>query len=225
MRHERTAFPNNASDDAEGPESSREPEWLPTHAERPIQNDVTAFARSLGLPNDPSLHRWVGPTSRRILEAGGRTVGYSLPATLSTIVEVPPTRHGHDGFFPGHLNIVESCFQADVGATAIHQDGGTAAADGSGRAMSCAGSPRRRRHNSYLHGHCPRRRHRCHDADDGARRGCYLGVIAAGAVVVPSCRQLSAEEIALRLGLGQVKRVFTQDVATPGGKAPDATTR
>ena len=203
-------YGSNASTRLDGPA------WLPTRDEIRRANVMT-FARELGLGDYLSLYGWSVEHRERYWQQAIEPLGIRLRQPYARIVDAAdPTR---PQWLPGSkLNMIDSCFQAEPGAAAIVEWVGD-------------GNPPR----IWTYDDLGRLTARVANglAPAGVAPGdavglvmpmtphsvaTYLGVIAAGGVVVSVADSFSAEEIALRLRLGGVKRVFTQDFVEWGDK-------
>jgi acetyl-CoA synthetase len=201
-----------AWDEARGPR----PAWTPTEAEA-AGTKIAALMRAQGFARYEDLHAW----SIREREAfWGAAI-----AALDVAYRKPPARvldasggPEHPRWLPGALyNVVESCFRADPAAPAI-----------------VAGAPDGRRWN-ISYGELAAQAGRVQAALLAAGFGpedalaidmpmtpeavaIYLGIVAAGMVVVSIADALAADEVGTRLRIAGARGIFTVYDVDRGGK-------
>ena len=192
------------------------PAWLPTRDEIGRAN-VTACAAELGLGDSASLYRWSVEHRERYWQHAIERLGIRLRQPYARIVDTAhPTR---PRWLAGSkLNIVDSCFQAEPGAAAIVESAGDSDPPRIWTYEDLARLDARVANGLAAAGVVPGDAVGLVMPMTPHSVATYLGVIAAGSVVVSVADSFSAEEIALRLRLGGVKRVFTQDFVDWGDK-------
>lgn len=191
------------------------PAWRPT--EEVIRGaNVTSAARQVGCADYPAFYRWsVGQRARYWGLAAGR-LGIVFRRPYDRVLEMRgPTQ---PVWFSGaRMNIVESCFQADPGSTAI------LFADGTGAMQAVTAAELRQLVGRIAAGL----------VSSGVQPGdavalllpmtpnavaIYLAIIAVGASVVSIAESFAPSEIAARLRIASASLVFTQDTMTRAGK-------
>jgi acetyl-CoA synthetase len=195
-------------------QANDQPAWTPS-PQTIARANVTALAEQLGLPDYPALHRW----SAEHFDQYWQIVIDRLPVRL---------RKRHDGICDlthptrprwlvgGRLNIVDSCLQADPDAIAIVEPRARSLARISYRELG-------RRvaqiaNGLVAHGIGPGDGVGIVMPMHGESVAAYLGAIACGATVISVADSFAAEEIAVRLRLGNAKLTLTQDAICRGEK-------
>jgi acetyl-CoA synthetase len=192
------------------------PVWSPSFDQIQSTN-IAALMRSLNIDSYEALHAWSVQHRAEFWKAMIQRLGiqfqhpYTQTVDLSQGVEYPTW------LVDARLNIVESCFQAPEHATAIVflKDG---------------------LHHTWSYGELRSLTSRVANSiiDAGFKPGdaiaialpmtpesvaIYLGIVAAGCVVVGIADSFAADEIATRLRITNAKAMFTQDVIHRAGKS------
>jgi acetyl-CoA synthetase len=192
------------------------PAWEPGESELRDSN-LARLLRDRGFASYAELHTWSVRDRAGFWEEMLRRLGIVFRTPPARILDLAGGVE-HARWLPGaRLAIVESCFRADPGSTAVvhRREGG----------------PLRR--TSY--GELDRLSARV--ADGLAAAGCsagdpiavdlpmsleavaiYLGILKAGGIVVSIADSFAPEEIATRLRIAGARDVFTEDVLVRGGR-------
>ena len=192
-----------------------EPAWRPT-PELIDRANVTAVARQLGLPDYPALHRWSIENRADYWALVIERLGIRFQHRPATLIDsTHPTR---PRWLPGaRMNIVESCFLADPALpVVIESDGSAGPHVWSGKQLQRLTA--RVANGLIACGIVPGDAIGVVMPMTARSVAIYLGIVAAGAVVVSIAESFAAEEIAMRLRLANARMVFTQDLAPWGAK-------
>jgi acetyl-CoA synthetase len=198
-------------------ESRMLPKWTPTPDFVRSTNVGRLMAR-LGCASVADLHRWTVENRADYWELVVRELGVRFRRPYDRVVDLSDGVEAPDWFPGGRLNIVESCFQAADDTPAI------IARDESGTDLRWTYADLRRMTARVAAG---LRAIGCRPGDAWAivmpmtpeAVAVYLGVIAAGGVVVGVADSFAPPEIATRLRISAAVGVFTQDVVQRGGKS------
>ena len=95
-----------------------EPAWIPD-SETIARANVTDFAAQLGLGDYEALHRWSAEHRAEFWQAVIDRLGIAFRRRPSAILAQPVDPRSPEWLPGASLNIVESCFQAPPGATAV----------------------------------------------------------------------------------------------------------
>lgn len=192
------------------------PAWSPGADERERSNLAWAL-RDRRFPDYAALHRWSVTDRAAFWEWAISRLGIRFRRQWDTVLD-PASSVESPRWLPGaRLNIVESCFQADGGATAVvYQRPGEAIRRASYGDLDEL-SDRVARGASRL-GIGP--------GDPVAvdlplmleAVAIYLGLLKSGAVPVSIADSFAPAEIATRIRIAKAKIAFTQDVLPRGGK-------
>ncbi len=184
------------------------PAWVPDAATLRRAN-LTGFMAEHGFATYDDLHRWSVENRAGFWEAVIARLGISLrhphDAVLAGPVESPEWLAG------ARLNIVESCFTADPGDVAV--------------VHAASGAVHRATYGA-LRDLVARVAARVGPGDRVAIAmpmtveavAAYLGIVAAGGVVVSIADSFAPDEIAVRLRIARAALVVTQDRIRRGGK-------
>ncbi len=184
------------------------PAWLPS-AEVVERANVTAAAKSLGLADYASLHRWSAELREAYWALAIERLGIRFSRSYAKIVDATePTRP--KWLIGAAMNIVESCFQAGDDKPAIIEGGQSASRTWTYGELKKLTA--RVAHGLAVRGVKPGDAVGVVMPMTPRSVAIYLGIIAAGAVVVSIADSFAAEEIATRLRLAGAKLAFTQDV-------------
>jgi acetyl-CoA synthetase len=191
------------------------PAWLPD-PETVAHAHVTHAARELGLADYPAFHRWSVEHRAEYWELAIRRLGLRFRRPYDRLLDASEPTRPH-WLVGASMNIVESCFAAEPGSPAILYD------DGGGRIETTS--------VEALHRLAGRVANALREG--GIRPGdavavvlpmspravaLYLGIVAAGAVVVSIADSFAAAEIARRLRIADARLVVTQYDLPRGGR-------
>ncbi len=197
------------------PEDGPAPAWLPTPAEIDATN-AGRLMRELGLATHERLHAWSAREREAFWETMLRKLDIRLRAPYAAMLAVGG-RPEETVWLPGaRLNIVESCFQAPDESVAIRYQRGDEVA-----AVSVAELRQitwRVANGLWEAGHVTGDRIAIAMPMTLEAVAAYLGVLAAGGVVVSIADSFAPHEIATRLRITQAKRIITQDCVVRGGR-------
>lgn len=190
------------------------PSWIPDEATIDAAN-VTGLMADLGLADLAALHRW----SVEDRDAFWSTV----VDRLGIVFAVAPraVRASDDprrpGWFPGaRMNIVESCWRGSPDRLAVvHRRGGTVVRTSLAELREAA---MRFAAGVVARGWEPGTRVAIAMPMNLEAVVAYLGIVAAGGVVVSIADSFAPDEIATRLRITDPVAVVTQDVVRRGGK-------
>lgn len=192
------------------------PDWTPT-PEFISTTNVAWLMQRAGVNSYKELHTWSVSHREEFWRLAVERLGVRFREPYRVVLDV--SRGVEDPrWFPGaRLNIAESCFAAPAEAPAIvHQpEGGQVSVMSYGELQALTG----RVTASLL-----RRGYRSGDAlailmpMTVEAVAIYLGIVAAGCVVVGIADSFRPREIATRLRIAGALAVFTQDVLIRGGK-------
>jgi acetyl-CoA synthetase len=195
---------------AEGPA----PAWFP---EEPETSNIAWLMRAAGVESYGELHAWSVSRREEFWAAMVRRLGvrFSRPAQRVLDESAGPE---HPRWLVGaKLNVVESCFQADDDATAVIcqvEDGWVER-----RTVAELRAMTYRVANGLVRlGLRPGDRVALDMPMNVESVAIYLGAIAAGCAVVTVADSFAPAEIAVRLGIGQARCIFTQDFARRIGR-------
>ena len=192
------------------------PDWTPT-PEFIATTNLAWLMRRAGVDSYDELHAWSVRNRESYWAAAIERLGlrfcepYERVADLSAGIESPR-------WLPGaNMNIVESCFSAPAESCAIiyQTEGG---------ALSAMSYGELRRLTARVAANLQRIGYRDGDAlailmpMTAEAVAIYLGIIAAGCVVVGIADSFQPREIATRLRIANAVGAFTQDVLIRGGK-------
>ena len=191
------------------------PSWSPDQAT--VENaNVTEVARELGLASYQELHRWSVESRSTFWEMVLTRLGIVFdrpPDSILSRDSVPQETE----WLPGALlNIVQSCFQADPAAAAIHFE-----REGNRTTLTYAELAQlvdRVAHGVGGAGFEPGARIAIAMPMTVEAVAAYLGIIKAGCVVVSIADSFAAGEIRTRLELADATAVVTQGQFTRAGK-------
>jgi len=198
-------------------ESPPQPDWVPA-PESIAQTNLAWLMQRAGVTTYEELHAWSVQQREDYWTLAIEKLGIAFaqpPARvldLSTGVEAP-------SWLPGaRMNIVASCFTAPADAPAIiHQAvGGNLATMSYGELQALTS---RVAANLRRLGYAPGSAVAILMPMTAEAVAIYLGIVAAGCVVVGIADSFRPPEIATRLRLAKAVAVFTQDVQLRGGKA------
>ncbi len=191
------------------------PDWVPS-AEVVAGANVTALATALGLAGYDELWAWSIADRAAFWERAIDRLGIVFREQPAAILGDGGSAE-QPGWLPGaRLNVVESCFTADPVATAVvHRR------DGVVRRVSFGDLRRlvdRVAHGYRALGLAPGDRVAIAMPMTLEACAAYLGIVAAGGVVVSIADSFAPEEIATRLGITGADLVVTQDRIVRAGK-------
>ena len=193
------------------------PDWVPTAVSISTSN-VGWLMRAVGVESYDALHAWSVQHRAEYWSLAIGRLGVQFREPFSTVldssggVEAPR-------WLPGaRLNIVESCFGAPPESPAIfHQaEGGALSAMSYGELQALTG---RVAANLRRLGYRPGDALAILMPMTAEAVAIYLGIVAAGCVVVGIADSFQPREIAARLRIAGAVAVFTQDVLIRGRKA------
>lgn len=195
-----------------------EPVWVPSQ-EDISRTNVAGVASHLGLDDVAALHRWSVERRGEFWQfvVDRFEVVFDEPATVALSPDSTPDR---PEWFPGaRMNIVKSCFAHAPWRTAMVV----------GRGGELTEITYRELENAVLQfvgaltraGVAPGTRIAIAMPMTYESVVAYLGIVAAGCVVVSIPDSISSEEIAVRLRIAACDLVVTQDVLERGGKTLD----
>jgi len=193
------------------------PDWVPT-PESIAQSNVSWLMQRVGVTTYEELHAWSVREREDYWRLAIDKLGIPFiqpPARvldLSAGVEAPR-------WLPGaRMNIVESCFAAPAESTAIvyQAEGGEITTTSYRELQALTG---RVAANLRRLGYAPGSAVAILMPMTAEAVAIYLGIVAAGCVVVGIADSFRPREIATRLRLANAVAVFTQDVQLRGGKA------
>ena len=194
---------------------SLRPAWSPDQATIEDAN-VTAVARELGLAGYQELHSWSVENRADFWEMVINRLGIVFDTPPDSILSPGSTPQQSEWLPEARLNIVQSCFQADPGATAIHYE--KAGARGSFTYWELAQLVDRVAHGVSAAGFRSGARIAIAMPMTVEAVAAYLGIIKAGCVVVSIADSFAAEEIGARLELADAAAVITSGEFRRGGK-------
>jgi acetyl-CoA synthetase len=197
-------------------ERTEKADWTPT-PETIYSTNIAWLMQRVGVDSYEALHRWSVQHREEFWAAAIARVGIALQknpdriADLSAGIESPR-------WLPGaKLNIAESCFTAPADSPAIisQPEGGAISTMSYGELAALAG---RVAANLRRLGYRPGAALAILMPMTAESVAVYLGIVAAGCVVVGIADSFRPPEIATRLRLADAVGVFTQDVLLRGGK-------
>jgi len=197
-------------DPADGPA----PAWFP---EDPDSSNIAWLMRKVGAENYRKLHAWSVSQRREFWATMIERLEVQFRKPFSSVLELPDGLEHPRWLLGARLNVMDSCFRAPGGSLAvIHQ-----AEDGPMERMSVAElrSMAGRVANGLAElGLKANDRIAINMPMTVESVAIYLGAVAAGCPVVAVADSFAPAEIAVRLGIGQVRCIFTQDFAIRLGK-------
>lgn len=192
------------------------PVWIPSE-EQIQRSHIAALMRELGLDTYPELHRWSVEQWREYWPRMIQRVGIQFRQPYTDLVDFSQGVTRPQWLINARLNIIDSCFQAPGDAIAIYYQ------PEGGALQTVTYAELRRLTNRVANGLVAA----------GFQPGdaiavilpmtveavaIYLGIIAAGCVVISIADSFSANEIAIRLKIAKTKAVFTQDLIQRAGQ-------
>ncbi len=190
-------------------------EWNPSREDVERAN-VTALGRELGLGSYDELHAWSVADRAAFWEAAIRRLGIVFARPPDSILDVSGGPERPEWLPGARLNIAASCFAAEPGAPAVvHSAGGGPARLSYGELQALAGRVAR---GFAAAGLRPGDRVAIAMPMTVAASAAYLGIVAAGGVVVSIADSFAPDEIATRLRIAGAAAVVTQDRIVRAGK-------
>ncbi len=192
------------------------PVWIPSE-EQIQRSHIAALMRELGLDTYPELHRWSVEQWPEYWPRMIQRVGIQFRQPYTDLVDFSQGITRPQWLINARLNIVDSCFQAPGDAIAIYYQ------PEGGALQTATYAELRRLTNRVANGLVAA----------GLQPGdaiavilpmtveavaIYLGIIAAGCVVISIADSFSANEIAIRLKIAKTKAIFTQDLIQRAGQ-------
>lgn len=200
-------------------EQNRAPsaDWTPT-TDFIATTNIGWLMRQTGKTTYEDLHAWSVQQRAEYWRAAIKRIGVRFQRPFREVLDLS---HGAEApeWLPGaKLNIVESCFAARDGATAIiHQaEGGEMARMTFGELRALAG---RVAANLRRLGYRPGDALAILMPMTAESVAIYLGIVAAGCAVVGIADSFAPREIATRLRISNAVGLFTQDVQLRAGKS------
>jgi acetyl-CoA synthetase len=197
-------------DSANGPA----PAWFPAE---PDSSNIAWLMRKAGAKDYRNLHAWSVSQRREFWATMVDRLEVQFREPFTSVLELPDGLEHPRWLVGAKLNVVDSCFRApDSSLAVIHQ-----AEDGPIERMSVA---ELRSMAGRVANGLAELGLKAHDriAIDMPMTvesaAIYLGAVAAGCPVVAVADSFAPAEIAVRLEIGQVRCIFTQDFATRLGK-------
>ncbi len=190
-------------------------EWLP-HPEDIARANVTALAAEVGLASYEELHAWSVADRAAYWAATLRRLDIVFDRSPDAILDA---RAGVEDpvWLPGaRLNIAASCFTADPDATAVVHSTGDGVARLSYRDLRALVD--RVAHGFVAAGFGPGESIAIAMPMNVAAAAAYLGIVAAGGVVVSIADSFAPHEIATRLRIAGAAGIVTQDRVVRAGK-------
>jgi acetyl-CoA synthetase len=192
------------------------PLWIPSE-EQIQRTHIATLMRELGLDTYPQLHRWSVERWPEYWQRMIQQVGIQFRQPYNDLVDFSQGMTRPQWLVNARLNIVESCFQAAGEAIALYYqpEGGAVQAityDGLRRLTH------RVANGLVAAGFQPGDTIALILPMTVEAVAIYLGIIAAGCVVVSIADSFSAHEIATRLKIARTKAVFTQDFVQRAGQ-------
>ncbi len=190
-------------------------EWIPS-PDDVEQANVTALSRELGLASYDELHAWSAADRAAFWEAAIRRLGIVFARPPGSVLDVAGGVE-RPRWLPGaRLNIAASCFTADPAAPAIvHSAGHGLARLTYGELRVLVGRVARGFATAGLR---PGDRVAIAMPMTVEASAAYLGIVAAGGVVVSIADSFAPDEIATRLRIAGASAVVTQDRVLRAGK-------
>ncbi|GAB4329017.1 MAG: AMP-binding protein [Leptolyngbyaceae cyanobacterium] len=198
------------------PNSDLAPIWIPS--EEQIQGShIAALMRELGLDTYPELHRWSVEHWPEYWQRMIQQVGIQFRQLYTDLVDFSQAVTRPQWLINARLNIVDSCFQAPGDAIAIYYQS-------EGRTLQAITYAELRQLTNQVANGLVAAGFQPGDAIAVVLPmtveavAIYLGIIAAGCVVVSIADSFSVNEIATRLKIAKTKAVFTQDLIQRAGR-------
>ena len=192
------------------------PDWIPTPEFMATTNLAWAM-RHVGVASYAALHAWSVQHRAEFWELAIERLGVRFREPFGKVMDLSQGIEAPRWLAGARLNIVESCFAAPTDALALinQTDGGALSAVSYGELAARTG---RVAANLRRLGFRPGEAIAILMPMTAESVAIYLGIIAAGGVVVGIADSFRPREIATRLRIAGAVAVFTQDVLIRGGK-------
>ena len=192
------------------------PAWFPAEAEIEKTN-IAAVMRELNLDSYEALHSWSVHHRAAFWELMIERLGIQFHRNFSQVVDLSKGDEFPKWLVDAQLNIVESCFNAPIHATAIvsQSEGSTL----STMTYSELNILTNRVANGLVEaGFQPGDAIAVNVPMHVESVAIYLGIIKAGGVVISIADSFAPDEIQMRLRIANAKGIFTQDSIRRAGR-------
>lgn len=197
-------------------ERSLSPAWFPS-LEQIQATNLAALMRDLSLISYADLHAWSIQHRMAFWQLMIQRLGIQFHQPYTQLVELSQGIESPYWLVNAKFNIVESCFQAPSDAPAIVAQSETRPLE-VWTYQELHTLTNRIAQGLVNLGVCPGDAIAIDLPMTATAVAIYLGIVAAGCVVVSIADSFAASEIATRLRLANAKAIFTQDEIQRGGK-------